>query len=145
MRNLFLVSLASIFIAGCSASQPGPEPFYASPVIAVASGDTERYWVPETTRFTFKTRHFPSASQPCSVVEVEYTIDSNGNTFDRQVLDAWPSAKFAEDSIRLISRQRYLPAEGNSDRTPIRTRVTHEMQMRDVDCDRIRAEAEGGT
>lgn len=144
MKKLFSVCVATLVLAGCSSALIKPDPYYAAPVVDVTEGNSNDYWVAARNRLTLRSGVLPSRSQPCSFVKLRFTIDSNGNTFDPEVVEAWPNDKFVPDAIKLVSMQKFRPAETNVERVPVRMNMTSRFVYRDVSCEGLRPEFAGG-
>jgi len=144
VKKFFSAVFATAFLAGCSGIQPGPEPYYAAPIVDVTEGSSTDYWVATRDRLTLRAGVLPSRSQPCSFVKLRFTIDSNGNTFDPEVVEAWPNDTFVPDALKLMSMQKFRPAETNGERMPVRMSVTSMFTYRDVSCEEIHPEFASG-
>lgn len=144
MKKLISGCVATLMLAGCSGSLVEPEPYYAAPVVDVTEGGSTDYWVATRDRLTLRSGPVPSRSQPCSFVTLRFTIDSNGNTFDPELVEAWPNDKFVANALKLVSMQKFRPAETNLERVPIRMNMTATFIYRDVPCEELRPEFAGG-
>ena len=112
--------IAVCCIAALSACASAPNLFLASDPIDVSTEELAKYWIPETD--TFKFNIYPSqlpTSATEGYVKVRYLIDSNGNTFNPEVIESSPEGIWNVGGLKAASKQRYLPAASNGTHTPV--------------------------
>lgn len=107
-------SAALILIAGIS---------IADDLIAVDSGDLDKYW-------TIIDRPLPElpldlmSSGGAILIEIEYEIGSDGKTANARVLRKTPEELEAQPFLIAMAKERYAAGPLNPERSPVRTSVT---------------------
>lgn len=140
MKKLFSACIATVVLAGCASAPPRPEPYYAAPIVDATEENRSHYWVTTREHFFVKPKILPSRTQPCSYVKLHFTIDSNGNTFDPEIVETWPNDRFVGDALALVERHKFKPTDDNAERVPVRTQMVTSFMLGGRDCDDVRPE-----
>nr|WP_136252408.1 energy transducer TonB [Ningiella ruwaisensis] len=125
MKRLFVFLFVLVLVA-CSSTPTTPntpttpkKQLLGQP-ISIGNADLNQYWVQQNQTFSFKT---PSNISPYNIqpgfVVVEYLIDSNGHTFDAQVVESQPEGMWDEAGLEAVTNLRYKPSKSNNSRTPV--------------------------
>jgi len=120
MKSIALTFSGLIFIVACSSTVPEPEQYLAMTPIEVAHTELASYWVAEPVDFQFS----PTNSQPSAwsgSTTIRYLIDSNGHTFDAEIIESTGDRRLETFAHEVVSQSRYRPAAGNLERTPVYT------------------------
>lgn len=125
MRRLFVCSVllvSSLSVSAVAAAKEG--------VAVIPPTELTRYWTPSEKPFSPTFNSDMRGVRMSSEVEVEYTINKRGRVRDVKVLAFAPEGSNPNWAAQAIKAHAYLPAEGNTARTPIRTQTTVRMQPR---------------
>ncbi|MBO1255390.1 energy transducer TonB [Alteromonas sp. 5E99-2] len=106
----------SILILGCTSTQ---KIVLNQNPIEVSKDTIDEYWVLKNDKFSF-----PLSSKQISknledgYVTLQYVIDSNGNTFNPEIIKSVPEAAWGLASVKAVSKQKFIPAKSNIQKVP---------------------------
>ncbi|MDX1625498.1 MAG: TonB family protein, partial [Wenzhouxiangellaceae bacterium] len=122
MKRLFAFFASAILCAACAAP-PQPDPELATSIRNVHATDLDEFW--ELKRKSFDI----SGVQPgvfddidCGHVVLQFVVDSNGEIWDVEVVEAVPDDRFVRPALRALAKREFVPAESNPGRVPVRVR-----------------------
>jgi len=115
--NRFSLIVLGFLLSACASS---PSPFLASDPIDVSDGQLDTYWVSSDESFSFNLN--PKQVPPhgtSGFVKVRFLIDSNGNTFNHQIVESKPEGAWDIGGLKAIKQQKYIAANSNTDKVPV--------------------------
>lgn len=118
MKAIALMFVSLMLLTACN-SAPA-ERYLAADAVEVESTELENYWVAEPFDFQFN----PSGSRPSDwtgTATIRYLIDSNGQTFDAEIIESSGDSGLEAFAYEFVSQTHYRPATANPQRTPVYT------------------------
>lgn len=116
MKFINLIFLSGLLL-GCTSS---PEVYLAEQPIEVTNKSVGEYWEQKNETFSFS---LPSIRAPKKkekgYVKVRYLIDSNGNTFNPEIIESVPEGFWDYAGVKAITKQEFIPSEPNKSNKPV--------------------------
>lgn len=116
MKKLSII-LFSILALGCTSTT---EKVLLQNPVEVTKDNIEEYWVHKNKSFSF---HLPLRRAPKKNEEghvtLRYLIDSNGNTFDPEILESVPDGVWDYAGVKALAKQDFVPAKSNALKVPV--------------------------
>jgi len=116
MRFIYLVIVSFLFF-GCASK---PELTLNQQPIEVTNENISEYWIQKNNTFSF---NLPLSRAPRKSVEgyvkLRFLIDSNGNTFNAEIIESVPDGFWDYAAVLALSKQEFVPAESNSSNIPV--------------------------
>jgi len=131
MRVFSILSVLVIALASCATP---PEPEFTADVHVINSDQLPQYWVPEKDLIKFSLRPGELPPESCGFVVLEFLIDSNGNVFSPRIKEAEPEGAWDWEAIKSLNLMKFLPAESNPNRTPVKVTRRTEFKIEGEDC-----------
>ncbi|MDT8449687.1 MAG: energy transducer TonB [Wenzhouxiangellaceae bacterium] len=131
-----------VLVAACAAPEPQTQPTYRSPVIEISPNNLGQYWVVDKSTVSRPPSRFRPGG-PCQMVKLAYTIDSQGQVFDIEVIDSFPNESFVPTAKRILRARQFKPGEDNPERIPVRTVSTELLQLSSAGCGHLRRRQQG--
>jgi TonB family protein len=116
MKHIFLATLITLLL-GCSSI---PELYLSDKPIEVTNPTVSDYWVRQNEEFSFRLpiNRAPKKNESGYVV-VRYLIDSNGNTFNPEIIESVPKGMWDYAGVKAITKQDFAPSKTNTSNTPV--------------------------
>ncbi|MBE1301345.1 MAG: TonB family protein [Alteromonadaceae bacterium] len=113
----FISLLLTLLIYGCNAT---PEVYLAKDAVEVNEDTVGQYWKHKNTEYSFTINNIsPDKQNKDGYVSVRYLIDSNGNTFQPEVLESHPKGMWDAFALKAVKHQQFVYAEENHSRIPV--------------------------
>ena len=111
------IVLLSILTFGCATS---PEVLLNQTPVEVTKENINEYWENKNKTFSFK---LPLKATPKSMndgfVTFRFLIDSNGNSFNPEIIESKPEGAWDYAGVKALSKQAFIPAKSNTERVPV--------------------------
>ena len=131
MRVISILFVLTLVLASCATP---PEPEFKADIHLINSDQLPQYWVPEKDLIEFALRPRKLPPESCGFVVLEFLIDSNGNVFSPSIKEAEPEGVWDWAAVKNLSLTKFLPAEENPDRTPVKVTQRTEFKIEGEDC-----------
>ncbi|WP_394193364.1 energy transducer TonB [Pseudoalteromonas atlantica] len=116
MKTLSLIFF-SILVLGCTST---PEVVLNQEPVEVTNDNVRQYWVLKNKSFSF---NLPLKRAPKKLEEghvtLRFLIDSNGNTFDPEIIESVPAGIWDYAGVKAMSKQDFIPAKSNTLGVPV--------------------------
>lgn len=116
MKTLLLIFF-SILVLGCTST---PEVALNQKPVEVTNDNVGKYWVLKNKKFSV---NLPLRRAPKKLEEghvtLRFLIDSNGNTFDPEIIESVPEGLWDNAGVEAMSKQDFIPAESNTQNIPV--------------------------
>jgi TonB family protein len=116
MKTLSLIFF-SILVLGCTST---PEVVLNQTPVEVTNDNVGQYWVLKNTKFSV---NLPLRRAPKKLEEghvtLRFLIDSNGNTFDPEIIESVPAGIWDNAGVKAMSKQDFIPAKSNTLSVPV--------------------------
>ena len=103
-----------LLILGVSACALKPKMELNGDIIQISTSELNNYWVPKNKQFSFDLRNYRKG-----YVKFRYTIDSNGNLFNPEVVESKPEGLVDKAGLLALAEMKYIAASSNKNRTPV--------------------------
>ena len=116
MKTLLLIFF-SILVLGCTST---PEVALNQKPVEVTNDNVGKYWVLKNKKFSVNLplRRAPEKLEEGHVT-LRFLIDSNGNTFDPEIIESVPEGIWDYAGVKAMSKQDFIPAESNTQNIPV--------------------------
>lgn len=112
-----IIMLAALLMFGCSTT---PELYLAQDAVEVNDDTVAQYWQLKNTEYSFSVATLrPHKQNKDGHVSVRYLIDSNGNTFESEIIESYPKGMWDTFAIKAVENQLFVASAGNDSRTPV--------------------------
>lgn len=116
MKTLLLF-LFSLLLLGCSSTS---DMFLSQTPVEVTEKNFSDYWVQTNERFRFSLPiQRAIGKNEDGYVKLRFLIDSNGNTFNPEVVESTPEGMWDYAGVKALSKQNFVPAESNRSKVPV--------------------------
>lgn len=116
MRFIYVIIVSFLFF-GCASK---PELTLNQQPIEVTDENINEYWIQKNETFSF---NLPLNRAPRKGeeghVKLRFLIDSNGNTFNPEIIESVPEGVWDYAGVQALSKQEFVPAESNSSNIPV--------------------------
>ena len=131
MRAISFFFTVTLILVSCATP---PEPMFTTDIHIVSSDQLSQYWVPKKDRIRFSPKPGELPSVSCGYVVLEFLIDSNGNVFSPVIKEAEPEGAWDWEALKSLSLMKFLPAESNPNKTPVKVTRRTDFKISDEDC-----------
>jgi outer membrane biosynthesis protein TonB len=102
---------------GCSST---PELYLLDEPIEVTNQTVNDHWIQKNEKFSFRIpiNRTPKKNESGYVI-VRYLIDSNGNTFNPEIIESVPEGLWDFAGVKAITKQDFVPSKTNTSNTPV--------------------------
>ena len=116
MKTLSLF-LFSLLLLGCSSTS---DMYLSQTPVEVTDENISDYWVQTYERFRFNLPiQRAIGKNEDGYVKLRFLIDSNGNTFNPEVVESTPEGMWDYAGVKALSKQNFVPAETNRSKVPV--------------------------
>ena len=112
MKKL-IVAFFVFLVVACTA-----RPHLSTQAIEIKRQDLPQYWQMNFESFTFRSP-MTNANLPKGYVKVRFLIDSNGKTFNPEIVESVPVGVWDNQGLRAVKQLEYSPSKTNIARTPV--------------------------
>jgi hypothetical protein len=116
MKHIILATLIALML-GCSST---PELYLLDEPIEVTNQTVNDHWIQKNEKFSFRIpiNRTPKKNESGYVI-VRYLIDSNGNTFNPEIIESVPEGLWDFAGVKAITKQDFVPSKTNTSNTPV--------------------------
>lgn len=115
--KILSILFISVLLLGCATTQKA---VLNQKPVEVTKDNIDDYWVQKNKTFSF---NLPLKRAPKKLEEGHVTfrflIDSNGNTFDPEIIESVPEGAWDYAGVKALSKQDFVPAKSNSLKVPV--------------------------
>ena len=116
MKTLSLL-LFSLVLLGCSSTS---DMYLNQTPVEVTNETISDYWVQTNNKFRFKLPiQRAIGKNEDGHATLRFLIDSNGNTFNPEIIESAPEGMWDYAGVKALSKQNFVPAETNSSNAPV--------------------------
>ena len=116
MKTLSLF-LFSLLLLGCSSTS---DMYLSQTPVEVTDENISDYWVQTNERFRFNLPiQRAIGKNEDGYVKLRFLIDSNGNTFNPEVVESTPEGMWDYAGVKALSKQNFVPAETNRSKVQV--------------------------
>ena len=113
----FSLFLFSLLLLGCSSTS---DMYLSQTPVEVTDENISDYWVQTNERFRFNLPiQRAIGKNEDGYVKLRFLIDSNGNTFNPEVVESTPAGMWDYAGVKALSKQHFVPAESNRSKVPV--------------------------
>lgn len=118
MLKGFVTFLVCTSLCACAGA---PVAYYASDIQVVTQDQLNDFWQAGGDAVSFRASPGFQPSPGCGHVFVQYLIDSNGAVFNPEIIESEPAGVYDRTALKYLGLVRYIPAETNPGRIPVKT------------------------
>lgn len=113
----FIVLVFCIFLASCATP---PDLLLLSEPVKIDMNQLDKYWLQKNEVFRLKPRPYtyPKGVKEGYVV-IRFIIDSNGNTFNPEIVESVPKGAFDWMAVQALAKIKYVRAGSNVNSVPV--------------------------
>ena len=115
--KILSILFISVLLLGCATTQKA---VLNQKPVEVTKDNIDDYWVQKNKTFSF---NLPLKRAPKNLEEGHVTfrflIDSNGNTFDPEIIESVPEGAWDYAGVKALSKQDFVPEKSNSLKVPV--------------------------
>ncbi len=109
--------LLSLLLLGCSSTS---DMYLSQTPVEVTDENISDYWVQTNERFKFNLPiQRAIGKNENGHVTLRFLIDSNGNTFNPEVIESMPAGMWDYAGVKALSKQEFVPADTNRLKMPV--------------------------